>query len=141
MDAVVADSLSDFRMYLDLMAVAAGLALVLVLTGIYAVVSRVAAARTRECAIRMALGADRARVVGLILGNAARLTGIGLGAGMLVAFAGGRVVQTLPVSVRPPDVVTAVPTAIFIGTLAIVACLVPALRAAAADPIEALRSE
>jgi predicted permease len=141
MDAVVAESLSDFTVYLSIIAVAAGLALVLASTGTYSVISHMATARTREFAIRVALGADRARVIRLIIGQGARLTAIGLAVGMFGAFAGGRLLQGLPVSVRPPDVVTAAPMAALIAAVAIVACLVPARRAAVKDPIGALRSE
>jgi putative ABC transport system permease protein len=100
-----------------------------------------ATARTREFAIRVALGASRPRVIRLIVEQGARLTGMGLAAGMFGAFAGGRLLQGLPVSVRPPDVVTAAPMAALIAVVAIVACLVPAWRAAVKDPIGALRSE
>jgi ABC-type antimicrobial peptide transport system permease subunit len=100
-----------------------------------------ATARTREFAIRVALGADRARVIRLIIGQGARLAAVGLAVGIFGAFAGGRVLQGLPVSVRPPDAVTAAPIAALIAAVAIVACLVPARRAAVKDPIGALRSE
>jgi hypothetical protein len=140
MDAVVGESLSDFTVYLSAMAVAAVLALVLASTGTYSVISHIATARTREFAIRVALGADRARVIRLIIGQGVRLTSIGLGVGLFGALAGGRLLQGLPVSVRPPDVVTAAPIAALIAAVAIVACLVPARRAAVKDPIAAPRS-
>jgi predicted permease len=141
MDDVVAESLSDFTVYLSLIASAAGLALLLASTGTYAVISHIATARTREFAIRVALGADRWRVIRLVIGQGARLTLVGLGVGLFGAFAGGRVLQGLPVSVRPPDLVTIASMAVLIATVAIVACLVPARRAAVKDPIGALRSE
>jgi predicted permease len=141
MDDVVAESLSDFTVYLSLIASAAGLALVLASTGTYAVISHIATARTREFAIRVALGADRWRVIRLVIGQGARLALVGLGVGVFGAFAGGRVLQGLPVSVRPPDLVTVAPIAVLIASVAILACLAPARRAAVKDPIGALRSE
>jgi ABC-type antimicrobial peptide transport system permease subunit len=141
MEAVVADSLADFTIYLTLIAAAAGLALVLATTGTYAVISHIAAARTREFAIRVALGADRTRVMRLVLSQGARLAIVGVSLGAFGAFTAGRVLQSLPVSVRPPDLTTVGPMAAVIALVAIVACLVPARRAAGTDPIEALRSE
>jgi len=141
MDAVVADSLADFTIYLTLIAAAAGLALLLAITGTYAVISSIAAARTREFAIRVALGADRARVVGLVLSQGARLTIAGLALGVFCALIAGRALQELPVSVRPPGLATVGPVALLIAVVAVVACLVPARRAAGTDPIAALRSE
>ena len=141
MEAVVADSLADFTIYLTLIAAAAGLALVLATTGTYAVISHIAAARTREFAIRVALGADRARVIRLVISQGARLAIIGLGLGVFGAFTTGRLLQGAPISVRPPDLATIGPIAVLIGAVAIVACLVPARRAASTDPIGALRSE
>jgi predicted permease len=141
MEAVVADSLADFTIYLALIAGAAGLALVLAISGTYAVISTIAAARTREFAIRVALGADRARVTSLVVWQGARLTLLGLAIGAFGAFAGGRLLQGLPVTVRPPDAVTVAPMAALIAAVAIAACLVPARRAAVKDPIRALRCE
>lgn len=141
MERVVADSLSDFTLYLSLMAAFAALALVLASTGTYGVISYIATSRTREFAIRAALGAERARVTRLVLGQAVRLTAIGLGCGLTGALAAAPLLQTLPVSVRPPDVATLATVALVIGTAAVVACLLPARRAASVDPMSALRSE
>ncbi len=141
MDAVVADSLADFTIYLTLIAAAAGLALVMAITGTYAVISNIAAARKREFAIRVALGADRGRVIALVLSQGARLAIIGLALGVFGALTAGRALQGLPVSVRPPDLATVGPVALLIAAVAVVACLVPARRAAGTNPIEALRSE
>jgi ABC-type antimicrobial peptide transport system permease subunit len=141
MDQVVADSLSDFTLYLSLMTAAAGLALLLAATGTYGVISYIATSRRREFAIRVALGADGGRVTRLVVGQGLRMTIAGLVCGVLGALAGGRLVQGLPVTVRPPDVMTTVPVAIAIAIVAVAACFVPARRAAASDPIGPLRSE
>jgi len=141
MDRVVADSLSDFTLYLALMAGFAALALILALTGTYGVIAYIASARTKEFAIRVALGANRTRVTRLVLGQGVLLAGIGLALGLAGALAATPLVQNLPVTVRPPDVITTAPVALFIAIVALVACLVPALRAAGVDPMTALRKE
>lgn len=141
MDHVVADSLSDFTLYLSLMASFAALALLLAMTGTYGVISYIATSRSREFAIRVALGADRKRVTRLVLGQGIRLTAIGLGLGLCGAFAATPLLRDLPVTVRPPDVATAAPVAVFIGIVALAACLVPARRAADVDPMSVLRNE
>ncbi|MPZ21134.1 MAG: FtsX-like permease family protein [Luteitalea sp.] len=141
MDRVVDDSLSDFTIYLYVIAAAAALALVLASTGAYAMISHMTAARSHELAIRVALGASRARVVRLVVGQGAWLTIIGLGCGAFGAFTGGRLLQGLPVSIRPPDAVTMMPVAAAIAAIALAACFMPAWRAATADPIDILRRE
>jgi ABC-type antimicrobial peptide transport system permease subunit len=87
------------------------------------------------------LGADSARVTRLVLGQGVRLTAIGLGVGLFGALAATPLLQNLPVTVRPPDVITAALVAALIGAIAMIACLVPARRAASADPMSTLRNE
>jgi predicted permease len=139
MDRVMADSLSGFTLYLSLMGSFAALALLLASTGTYGVISYAATSRRREFAIRVALGADKARVTRLVLAQGVRLTAIGLGCGLIGALAATPLLGNLPVTVRPPDVVTTALVAAFIGTIAVAACLVPARRAANLDPMSTLR--
>lgn len=141
MDHVVAESLSDFTLYLWLLASFAALALLLASTGTYGVISYIATSRTREFAIRAALGANKAHVTRLVLRQGFRLAAIGLGCGLCGALAVTPLLQNLPVSVRPPDVATVAPVAVLIGLLAVIASLLPARRAANVDPMSALRNE
>ena len=141
MDRVVADSLSDFLLYLSLMAVFASIALFLAATGTYGVISYIAASRIREFAIRIALGAGRSQVSQLVLGQALRLTVVGLGFGLLIALAARPLLQNLPVTVHAPDIATIVSAALVIGVAAVMACLIPSRRAAGADPMSVLRDE
>jgi predicted permease len=141
MDGVIADSLADFTLYLWLMAGFAVLALLLAGTGTYGVIASVAASRRREFALRVALGADRARVTQLVFRQGLRLTAIGLACGLFGTLAAAPLLQNLPVSVRPPDAVTLAPVAAVIALVAMAACLVPAIRAARVDPMNALRQE
>ncbi len=141
MDRVVDDSLSDFALYLSLIAGFAVLALVLALTGTYGVIAYLVSARTKEFAIRAALGADASRVTRLVLARGVVLTAIGLAIGFAAALLASPLVNGLPVNVRPPGVVTVGPVAAFIALVAIAACLGPALRAARVSPMVALRDE
>jgi putative ABC transport system permease protein len=141
MERIVADSMSEFIIYLALMTGFAGIALFLASTSTYGVISYVAASRTREFAIRTALGAGRSQVSRLVLANGIRLTLIGLGCGLPLVLMARPLLRNLPVSVRGPDVVTIVPVAIAIGLVALLASLVPARRAASADPMSTLRNE
>jgi predicted lysophospholipase L1 biosynthesis ABC-type transport system permease subunit len=141
MDAVVADSMAGFSVFLSLMVSFAVLAIALALTGTYGLVSYVATSRVREFAIRAALGADRISVIGLVLAQGAGVTAIGLAIGIGSALLAAPLLKGLPVSVRGPDLLTIGPVAVLIGLTTLAACLVPARRAANADPMSLLRSE
>jgi predicted permease len=140
MERVIADWLSSFRIFLWLITVFAALALLMASTGLYGVIAYIASSRTRECAIRMALGADRGRVTRLFLGQGLRLTMIGLGIGLSMGFSVAPLLRVLPFHVRPPDLTTCLLAATFIAAVALVACLVPARRASI-DPMATLRNE
>jgi ABC-type antimicrobial peptide transport system permease subunit len=103
--------------------------------------SHVATSRTREFAIRVALGAGRTRVTTLMAAQAIRLTAFGLAGGIVAALAAAPLLQSLPVSVRPPDSATLLSVALLIATAAMTAALAPALRAARVDPMRVLRDE
>jgi putative ABC transport system permease protein len=141
MEDVISDSLSEFTLYVRLMAALAGLALVLAVTGTYGVVSYVATSRVREFAIRSALGADSANVRRLMVAHGLRFVAIGLVVGLWLAFASTPLLNGLPVTVRPPSVATVVPVALAIVLIAAAACLGPAIRASRANPMDLLRDE
>jgi len=141
MEQVVDDSLSLFRLFLSLIAAFAGVAVVLALTGTYGVVSYVSASRVREFALRMALGAGPSRLAGSVLGQGVRLTTLGLGVGAALVAAGAPLLHDLPVTVRPPSALIVVPLAVALGAVTLLACLLPAVRAARVDPMAALRAE
>lgn len=141
MDRVVADSLADFTLFLMLMGAFAALALLLASTGTYGVLASIAASRTREFALRIAMGADRARVTRLVLAQGLRLTAIGLLLGVAGALAAAPLLDKLPMTIPRPTTVTIAPVAILIGAIALLACLIPAYRAARVDPMAALRQE
>ena len=118
-----------------------GLALLLSLLGIYALKAYSIARRTREIGIRMALGADRREVVTMILRESAWLGMLGLGLGWLLALAVGKLAGTFLFHVSTTDPFTFSLIPLLLLLTALLACFVPARRAAALDPIKALRYE
>jgi ABC-type antimicrobial peptide transport system permease subunit len=141
MDQVVGESLSAFTLYLYLMAAFAAVAVILALSGTYGVVAFIANARTREFAIRAALGATRGHVTRLVVAQGLALAAAGLAVGVAGALAAAPLVRGLPVAVRPPDAATMAPIAFAIAVVALIACLVPAWRAERVNPMQALRNE
>ena len=141
MKGVIADSLSDFTLFLLLMATFAALAVVLAATGTFGVIACLASSRTREFAIRVALGADGGRVARLVLGHSVRITSLGLVAGLVAVVLAAPLLRMLPATVRPPDPFTIVPVALLIGAVAVGASLIPAWRASRANPMTALKAE
>jgi putative ABC transport system permease protein len=126
---------------LALMTAFAVLALTLAATGASAAIGCVTALRTKEYAIRMALGANRARVVGSVVGYGCVLAGIGLAIGLAAAMAASPALQNLPVTVRAPDLVTIGAVSLLVGAIAVMASAVPARRATAVDLIAMLRRD
>jgi putative ABC transport system permease protein len=127
----------------------ASLALVLAAVGIYSVISYSVSQRTHEIGIRMALGASDGSVAGMVVRQGLRLAVVGLGIGLLGALAMGRIFSGLPFEVRwlllfdvrPTDPLILALVPVFLAIVAILACFLPARRAAKVDPIVALRYE
>jgi predicted permease len=129
------------RMGVTLFGVFSALALTLAAIGIYGVASYVAALRTRELGIRIALGADRARIRALVLRQSSVPVAAGVGAGLVIAAAGSRLAAAFLRDVPPRDPVTYAAVAALLAAIALVATWIPARRAARLDPIQALRQE
>jgi putative ABC transport system permease protein len=117
------------------------LALVLAGIGIYGVMSYVVAGRTREIGLRMALGAQLRHVRQLILGQGMILAGIGLAVGLVIVFILARFLASMLYGVSPADPITFVAITFLLAAVALVACYIPARRAARVDPMVALREE
>jgi putative ABC transport system permease protein len=137
----IADRFVNDRLTSDLLNVFAGLALLLAAIGVYAVLAYSVAQRTAEIGIRMALGASRSEVVRLVLqrGMGVALTGIAIGLGAMLAF--GQLLESLLFKTTARDPLT---LSVVVGLLfgvSVVACLLPAWRAAKVDPMTALRAE
>jgi predicted permease len=117
------------------------LALLLACVGLYGVTAYSVARRTGEIGIRMALGANRSNVVGMVLRGVLAQLGVGLLAGLPVAFAGGRLLSSQLYGVKSYDPVIVASAAIVLAASALLAGLVPARRAASIEPMRALRTE
>ncbi len=117
------------------------LALALAAMGVYAVMFAAVARRKQEIGVRMALGAGRAAVVRLVVGEAMSLAAIGIGAGVVGGIVFGRAVGSLLIRVSPIDSVSFAGAALLLAGAALVASYLPARRAATMDPLRALRQE
>jgi len=115
-------------------------ALLLAITGIYAVVAFSVSLRTQEIAIRMALGAQRVGIARLVLVSGAKLALLGCGLGLLGSLALSRLVKSFLFNVSATDPLLYLAAALTMMLLALLASALPAARAASVDPIEALRS-
>jgi ABC-type antimicrobial peptide transport system permease subunit len=126
---------------MTLLGIFAGLALVLACIGVYGVLAYSVAQRTREIGVRMALGARPLDVTRMILGRGLRLSGIGLLVGAALAAALGVLLRTLLYGVTPAAPLIYAGTAAALIAVALLACVIPAQRAARVDPVVALRDE
>lgn len=141
METVLSDSLAPRRAPMWLFALFAGLALFLATIGIYGLLTYHVSQRRQEIGVRMALGAQRADVLRMVLKEGARLIAIGIAAGLVFAFLASRAIASLLYGTKPTDVVTFLGVSLLLATLALVACAVPALRATQVDPLVVLRND
>ncbi len=137
----VDESLSGTKFQTSLLAIFAGLALVLAMVGIYGVMSYGVAQRTHEIGVRMALGAQHGHVARMILSRGLILTMVGLMLGLAGALALGRYLETLLFEVKPADPVTVAAATGVLLAVAIAAAYIPARTATKVDPMIALRYE
>jgi putative ABC transport system permease protein len=141
MQAVVDESMGDHRFRTTLLSAFAGIALFLAALGIYGVLSYFVSQRSRELGIRLALGAKRSALFALVIGQGIRPVAAGAAIGLAGAVGLTSLMQSLLYGVQALDPPTYVMALALLGTIAIAACAVPALRATRVDPLVALRDE
>jgi putative ABC transport system permease protein len=141
LDGLLATELAQDRFNALLLGAFALAALILAAAGIYGVLSHAVSQRTNEMGVRMAMGAHPASVMSLVVREAGLMAGLGLAAGLLASAALSRFLAALLFGVPPNDPMILVGVGLVLGLVAVAACLVPAVRAARTDPMEALRAE
>jgi predicted permease len=141
MEEVIDLSIANRRLNMTLLTIFAALATLLAVVGIYSVMSYLVTQHTREIGIRVALGASRANILKLVLGQGLALTLVGVCVGALAAFGLTRLMSSLLYGVEGSDPLTYVSVSMLLTLVALVACYVPARRATKVDPLVALRYE
>jgi putative ABC transport system permease protein len=141
MAELVGEQLARPRFYLALLAMFAGLAVVLAAVGVYGVVAYVVTQRTREIGVRMALGASPRGVVMLMLWQGLRPAVAGMAIGLVVAIGAGRLMQGLLHEVQPHDPLTLAGVSGVLLAVVLIACAIPAHRASSVPPAEAVRGD
>jgi putative ABC transport system permease protein len=141
MDQMIDETLWQRRLWGVMFAVFAALALLLAAIGIYSVLSYSVSQRTREIGVRMALGAQTGNVLWMVLAQGLKLALGGIVIGLVAALALSRFISTLLFGLRASDPLTYACVALLLIVVVLVACLIPARRAAKVDPMVALRIE
>ena len=141
MDNMIGESVAAQRFRTVLLAGFAGLGLLLAMLGVYGVTAYTVAQRTSEIGIRITFGADRQRILAMVLGYACRLAVAGLLLGLVLSFATMRLLAGMLFGVQPADPVTLLAGCVVILSTAALAAWLPARRAAALEPMRTLRSE
>ncbi|HEU4386387.1 MAG TPA: FtsX-like permease family protein, partial [Blastocatellia bacterium] len=141
MENIVSDSISQPRLNLTLLAVFGGIAMILSAAGIYGVIAYSVSQRIREIGLRIALGAKPGDVLRMVIGQGMKLAIAGVLIGLAGAWSLTRLLETLLFGVRANDPPTFVAIALSLTAVALIACWIPARRAAKVDPMVALRYE
>jgi ABC-type antimicrobial peptide transport system permease subunit len=141
MDELMSAAAAEPRFRTIVLSTFGGFGLLLALVGVYGVMSYAVSARRHELAVRAALGAGRADLARLVLGEAGLVVAIGVGLGVAAALPLMRITASLLFGIAPADPATFATSALLLSGAALAAAWVPALRAARADPTTALRDD
>ena len=141
MQQAVEENTFSQRLGLYLVASFAGLAVMMVIAGLYGVLSQLVGYRRREIGVRMALGATRQSVAQMVLRQGSILIGAGLVVGLVLALASGRLIRSFLYQVHPVDVWTYLAVAFVLPVIGLIAALLPARKAASIQPMQALRED
>jgi ABC-type antimicrobial peptide transport system permease subunit len=141
MDEQLSKSLTRRRFSVTLLSAFGVVAVALAAIGLYGVLAFIVAQRRREIGVRMALGAQPRDVIADVMGQGLKLAAVGVAAGIVLALAGARLLNSLLFGTSPTDTLTFVGAATLLVAIAALASLVPALRASRVDPLIALRDE
>jgi putative ABC transport system permease protein len=141
MEQLIDETLWQRRLWGVMFAVFAALALLLASVGIYGLLAYSVNQRTREIGVRMALGAQPGSVLRMVLAHGLRLVSAGMGVGLVAALALGRFITNLLYGVQAYDPLTYAGVALLLIFVALVACFIPARRAAKTDPMIAIRHD
>jgi predicted permease len=141
LDTLVDEALEQPRLNLRFVAMFAAAAMLLASVGLYSLISLVVTARTREIGVRIALGANRSNIIGLIFAGAARLLIAGVVAGLLLSLGAERLIKSVLFEVSPLDMWTLAAAVGVLTAVSMLASFLPARRAASIDPLEAMRVE
>ena len=140
MEEVMAESVAQPRFNLWLLSIFAGVALLLAIVGIYGVMSYLVVQRSQEIGVRLALGADRTQILKLVVGQGMVLTLLGVVVGLVAAFFLTRMMSSLLFGVTATDPITFIAVAVLMLAVAVVANLIPAIKATKVNPLIALRN-
>jgi putative ABC transport system permease protein len=141
MQEVVDQNTFSQRLVLYLVGSFAGLAIAMVIAGLYGVLSQLVSYRRREIGVRMALGATRMSVAQMVLKQGSMLIGTGLAVGLVLALATGRLIKGFLYQVQPLDVWTYVAVAVTLLAIGLISAFIPARKAASIQPMQALRED
>ena len=141
MDELIGQSTAPRRFTMTLLAIFAAVALVLAGVGLFGLMAFLVAQGTHDIGVRMALGARRRDIFGLVVGRGMVLTSLGIAAGVVGALALTRLMSSMLFGVGARDPLTLAVTVLVLAVVALAACLIPARRAGRVDPMVALRCE
>lgn len=141
LEAVIDDALEQPRLNSEFLASFAAAAMLLASVGLYGLISLIVASRTREIGIRIALGAGRGEILGLVFAGAGRMLAAGIALGLILTAAAQKLLHSVVFGVSALDFATLAGAALILSVVASIAALVPARRAASIDPWNAIRSD